>query len=238
MMLSVMLPCYEEGKNLQILIPAIKEALKNISGQTEILIVDTIMKKDNTEEICKAFDDEIVQVRYIPRRCGNSYGDAIRTGIDDAKGEYIIVMDADGSHNPKDIVRLYGAIKKGEYDVVIGSRYTRGGNTDNPFVLVAMSWILNVCYRILFQLDVKDISDSYRIYKAEMIKNINLVCDNFDIVEEILIKLTRKYSRVMMKEIPITFEKRKYGESKRDLLKFIISYFETIHRLMKLKNED
>ena len=159
----------------------------------------------------------------------------MRTGFDEANGDYIIVMDADGSHNPKDIVRLYAEMENNHYDLVIGSRYCKGGYTENNFILRFMSWALNVTYRILFQLRVKDVSDSFRIYKAAQLKRLYLECNNFDIVEEILIQLKYTVRDFKVKEIPISFSKRAAGESKRDLIKFIKSYLKTICRLMRIK---
>ena len=184
---------------------------------------------DNTEEICKKYG-----AKYVNRRGGNFYGDAIRTGFDEAYGKYIVVMDADGSHGPDDIVRLYDAMRSGKPDLVIGSRYCKGGNTDNNFVLKAMSWILNFTYRVAFGLKVKDMSDSFRLYKAEQAKRLSLECDNFDIVEEILIKLYLSKKGFTITEVPIYFNKRQGGKSKRDLGKFILSYAHTMNKLLKM----
>lgn len=72
---------------------------------------------------------------------------------------------------------------------------------------------------------------------SAMIKHIPLECDNFDIVEEILIKLCLEFKNIKIKEIPIFFDKRIYGKSKIDLVKFIFSYITTIIKLLKIKSE-
>ena len=100
-----------------------------------------------------------------------------------------------------------------------------------------MSWILNLTYRILFQLKVKDVSDSFRMYRTADLKSLDFECNNFDIVEEILIKLQYSIPNFKIKEIPISFHKRAAGESKRDLLKFIRSYLVTMRRLLKIKHK-
>lgn len=114
---------------------------------------------------------------------------------------------------------------------------THKGYTDNNFVLKFMSWILNVTYRIMFGLKVRDVSDSFRMYNAKYIKSLELECNNFDIVEEILIKLKYCFNNFKVKEIPITFNKRAAGESKRDLVKFIGSYIKTMKKLLKIKQQ-
>ncbi len=236
MKISVMMPCYKEADNLKQILPRISNVLHECEIDSEILVVDTMETMDSTKEICEEIKDTLlVPIRYIHRRNGNNYGDAIRTGFEEAIGEYVVVMDADGSHNPGDIAKLYREIIDKNCGVVIGSRYTKGGNTDNPFILKLMSYVLNVSYRLFFHLNVKDVSDSYRIYKAEVIKELNLQCDNFDIVEEILIKLRYNHPNMEIREIPIFFNKRAYGESKRDLGKFIWSYLATMRRLKRIQ---
>jgi glycosyltransferase involved in cell wall biosynthesis len=92
--LTVMLPAYNEGATLQQLLPAINEAAASISPAYEILILDTQIAMD-TEEICAKNG-----VRHLRRAGGNRYGDAIRTGIAQARGKYLLCTDADGSPNP------------------------------------------------------------------------------------------------------------------------------------------
>lgn len=229
MELSIVLPAYKEAENLKKILPEIHNQVTKLNLDYEVLIIDTIDKMDDTYIVCK--NNSAI---YINRENGNLYGDAIRTGIEKSKGRYLVFMDADGSHEPKSICDLYYKLVSVNYDVVIGSRYIKGGKTDNNIILKAMSWILNVTYRFIFDLKVKDCSDSFRIYQTEKIKSISLECDNFDIVEEILIKLYKKYPDLKITEIPIYFKKRDEGVSKRDLVKFIFSYFGTIKRLLSL----
>lgn len=231
--ISIILPAYKEAENLKNILPKIEKAFKKTFLTYEILVIDTMEKMDDTEIICNRN-----HVTYIARKGGNLYGDAIRTGLSGASGKYIVIMDADGSHNPSDILRFYDEMKKKDYTLIIGSRYCKGGYTDNNMILKMMSWILNVTYRVVFDLKVKDVSDSFRMYSAETLKKIKLECDDFDIVEEILIKL--KYSRkdaFVVKEIPISFNKRVAGESKRDLVKFIGSYIKTMQKLLRIRRQ-
>jgi dolichol-phosphate mannosyltransferase len=227
--ISIVLPAYLEAANLRNILPEIHSTLYNISH--EILVVDTMQPMDNTEEVCLQHN-----AKYIPRTGGNYYGDAIRTGFRRANSRYVVVMDADGSHNPKDIIRFYNEMEKEDSDLIIGSRYCEGGSTVNPAILIGMSFILNSIYRLTFGLNVKDVSDSYRMYRTEQIKNLHLECNNFDIVEEILIRLNLSKDNYIMKEIPIKFNKRVAGESKRNLFKFILSYITTMIKLLKIKH--
>lgn len=229
-MISIILPAYKEYDNLKILLPNIEKELCDIDF--EVLVIDTIESLDDTKELCKEYNF----VKYFNRENGDNYGDAIRTGIKYSSKKYIIIMDADGSHPVNKIIELYNCIEKDNIDLVICSRYVEGGNSHNGFILKFMSLIVNICYRIVFSLKVKDVSNSFRIYKSDMLKSINLECNNFDIVEEILIKLSSKYKNIKIKEIPIYFNKRLYGKSKRHLIRFIFSYIFSIIKLYRIKD--
>lgn len=229
MTISVVLPAYQEAENLKNILPNIHEVLKDVDH--EVLVIDTMEPMDNTEEVCREN-----HTRYIPRTGGNLYGDAIRTGFASATGKYTVIMDADGSHDPREILNFLEVMEQGKTDLVIGSRYCKGGYTDNNFILRFMSWALNVTYRVFFGLKVKDVSDSFRMYKTQQIQQLQFECDNFDIVEEILIKLSYSFDPYIIRELPISFNKRVAGESKRDLVKFIISYITTIRKLLRIKH--
>lgn len=224
--ISVVLPAYMEEENLKAILPKIREYLKE--KDFEIIIVDTQQPMDNTKLVC-----EENGCRYLPRTGGEYYGDAIRTGIDGAKKEYTVIMDADGSHDPMDILRFYEEMESGKWDLIIGSRYCKGGNTCNTWILRAMSRVLNMVYKLAFRLSVEDVSDSFRMYKTSQLKKLELHCQNFDIVEEILILLTTYNKEFRIKEVPIVFNKRAAGKSKRNLLKYIFSYLTTMRTLLK-----
>ena len=227
--ISVVIPAYQEAENLRSILPVLRHELDATGLPYEILVVDTMTSMDDTESVCAEN-----ACSYIPRQGGNNYGDAIRTGFMTAQYKYTVVMDGDGSHDPKCIKEFYEEIQKG-HDLIIGSRYTKGGNTKNPFILKAMSYVLNVTYRLMFGIQVKDVSDSYRMYRTEQVRSLELECDNFDIVEEILIKLSMSRKGYDIKEVPIYFEERKAGVSKRKLGRFILSYIGTIRRLKKIQ---
>ena len=229
--ISAVLPSYKEACNLDIIIPTIIDKLNSMNVTWEVIIIDTQEPMDDTPEICKKYN-----IKYVNRRNGNTYGDAIRTAFMETSGLYTIVMDSDGSHKPEYFSDLYSHAKSGN-DVIIGSRYIKGGNTCNGFILRTMSKILNAFYRLSLNIKLKDISNSFRMYKTEYLKQIDLECNNFDIVEEILIKLQLLDNNIKMFETPITFEKRNLGKSKRKLLPFIFSYLKTINRLKKIKKK-
>ncbi len=220
--LSIILPAYEEAENLKKILPRISNTLVNFNF--EILVVDTVNPLDDTNTVCNENG-----ARYIRREIGNNFGDAIRTGIKSSLGKVIVFMDADGSHDPEFIPKLLEHIN--EYDVVIASRYTKGGNSDNTLLLRIMSKILNISYSYFLNIPCKDISNSFKAYQAEAIRELNLVCDNFDIVEEILFKLSKAQLKIRIKEVPFSFKKRKHGKTKRNIVHFIFTYIFTMIKL-------
>lgn len=227
MNLSIVIPSFKESENLEIILPKLKKSLSILDIEYEILIIDSPISNDDTSQVCNKYD-----VNYRLREHGHSYGDAIRTGIQSARGERLLIMDADGSHDP-DFVRVLWKFH-GDYDVVIASRYIQGGSTENSKILNLMSWILNITYRIVLQIKCKDISNSFKIYKTSQLKELDLSCNDFDIVEEILFKLNRRF-KISLKEVPYTFKRRITGISKRNLLLFIFKYVITLAKLRFMK---
>lgn len=218
------MPSYLEEENLRLLLPRLNNAVSEHIASYEIIVVDTIEPLDDTRHVCTANN-----AKYINRECGNSYGDAVRTGIKEAKGNHLLFMDADGSHPPEFIPNMLAYMN--QHDVVIASRYMQGGFTENSKLLVAMSRILNIIYSIVLNLKCKDVSNSFKIYNAQFIHEIVLYCNNFDIVEEILFKISRKHPDVKIKEIPFSFKKRMFGETKRNLVVFMLTYIITLLKL-------
>jgi len=221
--LSIIIPSYREEENLRLLLPRLKEVLFETQIDYEILIVDTQQPLDNSFQVCQE-----EQVRYVARETNNDYADAVRTGISKAIGKYILFMDGDGSHTPEYIPKILEQRK--DFDVVAASRYVAGGDTENSFYLILMSRIVNIAYSLVLGLKCKDVSNSFKLYRAEQLKQLKLKCRNFDIIEEILFKLNRQF-RIKIKEIPFTFKKRMFGDSKRNLFVFMITYLFTLFRL-------
>jgi dolichol-phosphate mannosyltransferase len=188
------------------------------------LVVDTQQKLGDTLFVCQSLG-----VRHLQRIGGDTFGAAVRTGIAQALGEKIIFMDADGSHAPEFIPQLLNNLK--DNDVVIASRYVENGDTENSMSLILMSRVVNWTFSFVLGLKCKDVSNSFKLYRASQLKNLNLKCENFDIVEEILFKIKRENPEVKFKEIPFVFKKRMYGETKRNLLIFVITYLITIIKL-------
>jgi len=221
--LSIIIPSYREAENLEVLLPELKKSMETIDVDYEVFVIDALQKIDETEEICKKNE-----FFHIHRKGGSKYGDAIRTGVKHANNFYSIIMDADGSHDPAFISKLWKW--RNSYDIVIASRYITGGKTENNFILNFMSKVLNISYSIVLGIKCKDISNSFKLYQTNDLKSITLKCNEFDIVEEIIFKIN-KIRKIALKEIPFNFQKRNFGKSKRNLIIFIFKYLITLIKL-------
>lgn len=228
--LTVALPAYQEGPNLAELLPELRRVLTDLGIRYEIVVADTPTPMDDTPAVCAANE-----VRYVPRVGGTTYSHAVNTAIVASRGRHVVFMDADGSHDPAFVARLWA--ERGNADLVIASRYAPGGRTENPAVLIGMSLMVNVVFRAVLGLTCADVSNSFRIYRGDDLRRLTLECQNFDIVEEILVKLCAYHPTYRVKEIPSTFGKRRAGRTKRNLVTFAIGYVGTLRRLHRLKRD-
>ncbi len=219
--LSVIIPCLKESENLKKLIPEIKKNIKK-KIRFEIIVIDGTKVDYKTKQIAKQN-----KIKYLNRSINNDYGNAVRLGIKKSMGIYTLFMDGDFSHQPKFILKLYDQRLN---DVVIASRYTRGGKTDNGFIAELLSKMLNTFYNIVLNLNLKDVSNSYKLYRTKQLKKLDLNSNHFDIIEEIIFKLKVKNHKIKIKEIPYHFRQRRFGKTKRNFI-IIVAYLFSILRL-------
>jgi dolichol-phosphate mannosyltransferase len=224
--LSIFMPAYKEAQNLALLLPRLISVVSALEQDYEIIVVDTVQPMDDTPAVCSRVTGNIV---YANTDYTDSYGHAVRTGIRLAKGKYFIALDADGSHDPEFISKLYPY--KDDFDVVIASRYASGGGTQNSKMEIFMSRVVNIIYSIVLGLNCKDVSNSFKLYHTQDLKALYLKSNNFDIIEEILYKLKKNKKNLLIKELPFTFKRRIYGQTKRKLLLFVITYIITLLKL-------
>ena len=227
--ITVGMPVFHEAENLKWILPVLKKALDETGQEYTILIIDTKEPTDNTPDICRAEG-----VSYIPQEYPG-YAGAIRTAAEYADRECLLTLDADGSHDPKYIPLMYDRYVENGCDLVVGSRYIPGGETDDIWYCILMSKVLNMIFRRIIGTDVKDISAGYKIYNTEKLKSVEITSTNFEIHQEVLLKLLMTYPDLKVSEYPIRFVKRKYDKSKRRMVSFATSFLKSIVKLTKMR---
>lgn len=211
----VIIPTYNEKENISNII----KAIFGLHEQFHILVIDD-GSPDGTATIVKELQVEYPHSLYIEERKGKlGLGTAYIHGFKWAVSRgynFIFEMDADFSHNPKDLNRLYAACKTGGADVAIGSRYVKGGGTINwPKDRIMLSKGGSLYTRIITWMPVKDTTAGFMCYKKEVLESINLDEIRFlGYAFQIEMKFAAWKLGFKVKEVPIIFEDRKLGVSK------------------------
>lgn len=211
----VIIPTYNEREN----ITAIIRAIFGLGQGYHVLVIDD-GSPDGTASLVKELQLEFAGQLFLEERVGKSglgtaYIHGFRWCL--AKGySYIFEMDADFSHNPNDLERLYTACASGQADVAIGSRYVRGGGTINwPWSRILISRGGSLYTRLITWIPVKDTTAGFICYRREVLEAINL--DNISFLGyafQIEMKFASWKLGFKIREVPIVFEDRKYGVSK------------------------
>lgn len=210
----VIIPTYNEKENIKLIIDAIFALRQDFS----ILVIDD-GSPDGTATIVRSLQAIYPRQLFLEERTGKlGLGTAYIHGFkwSLARGyRYIIEMDADFSHNPKDLQRLYEACKQGA-DVAIGSRYVTGGGTVNwPRNRILLSKGGSLYTRLITWMPVRDTTAGFVCYRAEVLESINLDQIRFlGYAFQIEMKFAAWKLGFKIKEVPIIFEDRKFGASK------------------------
>jgi glycosyltransferase involved in cell wall biosynthesis/predicted SAM-dependent methyltransferase len=223
--LSIVLPVVNESDNLRHLLPRLKTVMERERLSFEIIVVDG-GSYDGTPQTAAELGARAV----AERRRG--YAGALETGFAEAQGDYVLTLDADLSHEPAFAAKLWRA--RSEADVVIASRYTRGGTAFAGPMRVWLSRLLNLWMRRLLSMPVYDLSSGFRLYRREALQDLELVGRNFEVLEEVLVKAYAQGYRVF--EVPITYFPRKSGRSHARLIRFGLDLIRSSLSLWKLRN--
>lgn len=213
----VIIPTYNEIENIDRLIRNVIALRRNFN----VLVVDDSSPDgtaDKVREIIAEFPDRVhLEVRQDKKGLGTAYIHGFKWALK-YDFDYIFEMDADFSHNPNDLVRLYNACKKDGYDMAIGSRYVKGVNVVNwPMSRVLLSWLASKYVRFITRMPIADTTAGFICYKKEVLEKINL--DKIQFVGyafQIEMKFKAYLRNFKIKEIPVVFTDRTKGESKMD----------------------
>ncbi|HJW18740.1 MAG TPA: polyprenol monophosphomannose synthase [Flavisolibacter sp.] len=211
----VIIPTYNERENIGPII----QAIHDLDQDFHVLVIDD-GSPDGTADIVRSLQTKYPDSVFLEERkgklgLGTAYIHGFKWGIR-REYAYIFEMDADFSHNPADLPRLYNACKTGGADVAIGSRYIKGGGVQNwPRNRILLSKGGSLYTRLILWMPVEDQTAGFMCYKREVLETINL--DEIHFVGyafQIEMKFAAWKLGFRLKEVPIQFEDRKYGESK------------------------
>jgi dolichol-phosphate mannosyltransferase len=229
---SIIVPTYNESQNIVGILKSIRESIpKGI--YTETIVVDD-NSPDGTGKIVEDYISSIKKIAentidVIHRKAKNGLASAILKGIQNAKGETIVVMDSDFSHPPQIIPKMIEAFKQYQCDLVVASRYITGGNIQGwTTKRKLMSKIATVIAKKGLGIKIKDPMSGFFAFKKNIIKELNFDALGYKFLLEILVKT----KGINVKEIPYCFENRKFGSSKVDS-STVIDYFKSVWKLYK-----
>ena len=218
MKISIIIPTYNEAKNIEELIKDLLIVSNNYKIKTNIIVVDD-NSPDGTSEVVKKVKEYNHSVILIQRKgklgLGTAYIKGIKYVLENLDSEIIMTMDADFSHNPKYIPDFVKKIKEGN-DIVLGSRYIPGGGIGNWGVhRTIISKGANYLAKFVLKLNTKDNTTGYRAYKREVLERIDLdsvKSNGYSFLMEMIFWC--QYHQFKIAETPIFFDIRRHGASK------------------------
>lgn len=214
MKLSIIIPAYNEQNTLKRLLDYIQSVEFPI--EYEIIIIDdaSIDRTFNKEFVTKNTGGTNSNIRIFSNRSNRGKGFSVRMGIEKARGDIIIVQDADTEYNPHDMPKLIEPILKGESTVVYGSRFLNNAHPDGmSFPCLFANKFLTKLTNIFFDLKLTDMETCYKAFKTDIIKTFNLKANRFSFEPEVTALLAKR--RIEIKELPITYHSRSPEEGKK-----------------------
>jgi glycosyltransferase involved in cell wall biosynthesis len=209
MKLSVVMPVYNEQGTLQEVIARVLAVPLNI----ELICVDD-GSTDGSRETLSQIQSSNPQVRVLlqPRNMGK--GAALRRGIQESTGDYVIIQDADLEYDPAEYQVLLGPLLQGKADVVYGSRFLGAGPHRVLYFWHSVgNWILTLISNALTNMNLSDMETCYKIFRREILQSISIEEDRFGFEPEITVKIAKRRLRVY--EVGISYWGRTYEEGKK-----------------------
>lgn len=217
---SIVLPTIDESDGLKVLLPRLQALFGKLGVRGEILVVDG-GSKDDTVAVAQAHGARTM------RQKGKGFGSAVVEGIEAARAPWVGIMDADGSHDPDDFVRFWAL--RDRVQLVVGSRYCRGGSADMDLTRQILSRSLNtVCKRVL-DLPVRESSSGFRLYHRAAALAVGSKATDFSIQQDLMVGILAGGGAVA--ELPIHYSPRVGGVSKANAWKLLPAYIRLLLRL-------
>ena len=211
MSLSIVIPVYNEDKQLHNTVKKINKISKRIKDY-EIVFIDDF-STDNTKQIIKKSIRSNKKIKYY-KNIKKGLGSAIGLGINKSTKKFVCIFMCDNSDDLSDLMEYYKIINKNNLDAVLGSRFLKNSRITNyPILKLVLNRIFNYIVKIIFLSNYNDFTNAFKIYKKKTLKELMpIVSDHFNVFLELPLKIIiRKYK---YKIIPISWKGRKIGVSK------------------------
>ena len=207
MKLSIIIPVYNEKLVIQKVIGKIKQ----VPIDKEIIIIED-GSIDGTRAILKrkAQEDHSLKVIYHPQNIGK--GAAIKTGLKQVTGDLVIIQDGDLEYEPAEYPKLIRPILESKADIVYGSRFLGLSLSMSLFYRLGNKFLTRVT-NILYRANLTDVETCYKVFKADIIKSLDLRCKRFEFEVEVTAKLIKSGYRIH--EVPIAYHGRSWREGKK-----------------------
>lgn len=216
MKLSVIIPAYNEQATIYNILERVS-AVKLVQDIEKELVVVNDCSKDGTEAELTRFrnNNPEIQINYQKHEVNRGKGAALRTGIQSATGDFIIVQDADLEYDPREFNILLQPILDGFADVVYGSRFAGGRPHRVLFFFHTIgNKFLTFMSNVLTNINISDMETCYKLFKSDIIKNINLKENRFGFEPEVTAKISR-VPKIRIYEVGISYYGRTYAEGKK-----------------------
>lgn len=234
--LSIIIPAYNEEKRIGTTLESIKKYVESKGLPVEVIVVLN-NTKDNTRGVVEKYQHsmpyiKIMDTGIVPSKSGTK-GYAIKWGVAEARGRYIVFMDADNATEIQEVEKMWPKFDEG-YDVVIGSRYIHGSNVKRAWYRKLVSYFLNMFIRILLSFKVSDMHCGFKAFTAQAGKDIfsRMVIKGWAFDNEIFAITFRKGYRLA--EVPVSWVEM--GQSRLSIRTFASSFPELLTVRRNLKN--
>jgi len=207
MKLSVIIPTYNEEKTIEKILARVQA-----TGLVDEIVVVDDGSVDNTRNILKNLDGKD-NLRVILHERNQGKGAAVVTGIQQARGDVLLIQDADLEYDPRDYPALLQPIEEELAEVVYGSRFLGGPRRTAMFWHMVANKLLTLMTNILYNTILTDMETGYKVFCKEVVKDIKIHARGFDFEPEFTAKILKK--RINIYEVPIRFAPRDYSEGKK-----------------------